>query len=298
MSDPAPSTPAPFIDTSALREIANGVWVICDHRVPLVPNVGIVLGEQSALVIDTGMGAANGRRVLELAQSLAGTRDLYLTITHFHPEHGYGAEPFKGIAKIVYNREQANELADKGVGYLEMFRGMGPVVVKALEGTQLVEADQCYDGAEHEIDLGGRTAVLRTWGKAHTRGDQVVYLPQDRILFTGDLAEEKTFPIFPWFPPQDADIDGANWIRVLNDCLALDPQIVVPGHGEIGGAEILTDVRDYILFVSERVAEAAKAGNSVDEMVAELGPRILALHPDWHFPEWIDFAIRYHASLA
>lgn len=298
MSDPAPSTPAPFIDTSALREIANGVWVICDHRVPLVPNVGIVLGKQSALVIDTGMGAANGHRVLELAQSLAGTRDLYLTITHFHPEHGYGAEPFKGIAKIVYNREQANELADKGVGYLEMFRGMGPVVAEALEGTQLVEADQCYDGTEHQIDLGGRTAVLRTWGKAHTRGDQIVYLPQDRILFTGDLAEEKTFPIFPWFPPQDADIDGANWVRVLNDCLALDPRIVVPGHGEIGDAQILADVRDYIVFVSEQVAKAAKAGKSVDDMVAELGPKILALHPDWHFPEWIDFAIRYHASLA
>jgi glyoxylase-like metal-dependent hydrolase (beta-lactamase superfamily II) len=175
---------------------------------------------------------------------------------------------------------------------------MGPAVAKALEGTRLVEADRLYDGAEHEIDLGGRKVVLRNWGKAHTRGDQIVFLPGEGILFTGDLAEEKTFPIFPWFPPEDADIDGANWIRVLDACLVLKPRIVVPGHGEVGGAEIVRGVRDYIADLGERVLAARKQGKATDEIVAELAPKIRAGHPDWHFPEWIDFAIRYYGSLA
>jgi glyoxylase-like metal-dependent hydrolase (beta-lactamase superfamily II) len=299
MSDQNPGNPpAPTVDVSGVREIASGVWVIPDHRVPLVPNIGIVLGSHSALVVDTGMGRENGQNVLATARRLAGERKLILTLTHFHPEHGYGAEPFKGNAEIVYNREQAAELADKGEAYLGMFRGMGPAVAKALEGTRLVEADRLYDGSQHEIDLGGRKVVLTNWGKAHTRGDQIVFLPEEGILFTGDLAEEKTFPIFPWFPPEDADIDGANWISALDACLALKPRIVVPGHGDIGGAEIVRGVRDYIADLGQRVLAARKAGKAADEIVAELAPKIRAEHPDWHFPEWIDFAIRYYGSLA
>ncbi|MBX9459715.1 MAG: MBL fold metallo-hydrolase [Rhizobium sp.] len=279
--------------------MAKGVFVITDRRVPLVPNIGIVLGETSALVIDTGMGNANGKAVLEAAKKLADDRNLILTLTHFHPEHGYGADAFKSVARIIYNKAQADELADKGQPYLDMFKGMGPTVAEALADTTLVAADELYDGAEHILDLGGRTAVLKTWGKAHTRGDQVVYLPDCRVLFTGDLAEERTFPIFPWFPPDDMDIDGANWIEVLDDCLALAPEIVVPGHGDIDGGAILTDVRDYIADVAALVKKAAIAGKSKDEMIAELGPAIRAAHPDWHFPEWIDFAIRYfHAQQA
>jgi len=70
--------PPPNVDASALSEIAKGVFVIGDRRVPLVPNIGIVLGDDSALVIDTGMGPANGAKVLEVGshaprQSIAAT---------------------------------------------------------------------------------------------------------------------------------------------------------------------------------------------------------------------------------
>lgn len=292
----APVSPPPIVDTSAIREIADGVFVIVDHRVPLVPNIGIVLGEKKVLVIDTGMGSKNGRSVLDVARKLAGDRELILTITHFHPEHGYGAAPFKGTARIIYNKDQAEELADKGQAYLDMFRAMGPAVNEALEDTELVAADELYEGGGHSIDLGGRVVLLKNWGKAHTRADQIVYLPAEKILFTGDLAEEKTFPIFPWFPPHDVDIDGANWRKVLDACLALEPAIVVPGHGETGDASILRDVRDYIIDVESRVTLSAAAGRSADEIISELAPAIKAQHPDWHFPEWVDFAIRYYVA--
>ncbi|MFE0019283.1 MBL fold metallo-hydrolase [Mesorhizobium sp. NPDC059054] len=295
MSDNTPNPPAPTVEANAPRRIADGVFVIEDRRVPLVPNIGIVLGNEKALVIDTGMGRRNGERVLAAARALAGSRPLILTLTHFHPEHGYGADAFKGNAEIVYNRAQADELADKGEAYLGMFKGMGPSIAEALAGTELVAADRLYADAEHLLDLGGRKVLLKSWGKAHTRGDQIVYLPDERVLFTGDLAEEKTFPIFPWFPPNDMDIDAGNWVKALDDCLALQPSTVVPGHGDIGGAAILTGVRDYIVDVAAKVA-AARGEGSDEQIVAALAPRIRAQHPDWHFPEWIDFAIRYQLA--
>jgi glyoxylase-like metal-dependent hydrolase (beta-lactamase superfamily II) len=300
MSETSPSAvpPAPIVDPSAIKEIAPGVFVICDRRVPLVPNIGIVLGSNAALVVDTGMGPANGRKVLDAARRIAGQRPLVLTLTHFHPEHGFGAQVFKGAAKIRYNRSQRDELQAKGEAYLGMFRTFGPDVAQALEGTELVQPDEIYDEASTSIDLGGRTVELRTWGLAHTAGDQIVWLPQERILFTGDLAEERIFPIFPWFPPDDASIDGARWAQILSELIGWKPAIVVPGHGDIGGAEILAAVRDYMVDLGRRVAAERKAGKDADAIVATLAPKIRAEHPDWSAPEWIDFAIRYYSTLS
>jgi glyoxylase-like metal-dependent hydrolase (beta-lactamase superfamily II) len=296
MADAAP--PPPIIDVSGMREIASGVYVIPDRRVPLVPNIGVVLGDEAALVIDAGMGPQNGAAVFEAAKRVAGGRRLVLTVTHFHPEHGFGAQAFKGKAHIFYNAAQRDELAGKGEGYLNMFRGLGPGVAAALEGTTLVMPDDTYAGSSTTLDLGGRSVELRTWGLAHTRGDQVAWLPAERILFTGDLAEERIFPIFPWFPPDDADLDGACWAAILGELEGWQPGIVVPGHGDVGGVEILVAVRTYMLDLSQRVAKRRKADESADEIVASLGPVIRAEHPDWSSPEWIDFVIRYYASLS
>ena len=75
--------PPPNVDTREPEEVAAGIFVIRDRRVPLVPNVGIVLGEESALVVDTGMGPVNGQRVLEAARRLAAGRRLILTLLAF-----------------------------------------------------------------------------------------------------------------------------------------------------------------------------------------------------------------------
>jgi glyoxylase-like metal-dependent hydrolase (beta-lactamase superfamily II) len=271
--------------------------VIPDHRVPLVPNIGIVVGDDAVLVVDTGMGPANGRRVLEAARGLAGGRRLILTLTHFHPEHGFGAQAFKGAATIVYNRAQRDELAQKGAAYVGMFSGFGPAVKAALDGTDLVMPEIVYDGPGAEIDLGGRRVSLRSWGMAHTAGDQVVWLPEERIVFTGDLAEERQFPIFPWFPPDDASIDGARWAAVLGEIEAWSPAVVVPGHGAVGDAAVLAAVRSYITDLGARVAASRAKGDAADEIAENLGPIVKAEHPDWSSPEWVDFAIRYYASL-
>jgi glyoxylase-like metal-dependent hydrolase (beta-lactamase superfamily II) len=300
MTDATPEAapPLPDVDPSAIREIARDIHVISDRRVPLVPNIGIVGGSDAVLVIDTGMGPANGRRVLGAAKQIAGPRRLILTLTHFHPEHGFGAQVFKGATRITYNRAQRDELQAKGEGYLGMFRTFGPGVAAALEGTRIVMPDDVYDGSSAEIDLGGRKAVLRTWGLAHTRGDQVVWLPEERILFTGDLAEERIFPIFPWFPPNDADLDAMRWVDILAELESWKPDIVVPGHGDIGSAEILATVRDYMVDLGQRVAAQRKAGKDADTIVADLAPKVRAEHPDWSAPEWIDFAIRYYSSVS
>jgi len=243
------------------------------------------------LVVDTGMGPRNGATVRGHADRLAAGRRLFLTLTHFHPEHGYGAQAFTGDAVTVYNRAQLEELRAKGAGYLELFKTFGAPVAAELEGVELVEPQIAYDGAA-ELDLGGSRALLRDWGRAHTLGDQTVFLPEQRVLFTGDLVEERCFAIFPWFPPDDVDVDGHRWIEVLEELERLDPAIVVPGHGDVGGPELIATAREYLELLRDETARLADEGATEDDLAAELDRSLRALHPDWAQPEWIAFGAR------
>jgi glyoxylase-like metal-dependent hydrolase (beta-lactamase superfamily II) len=283
--------PAPIVNGSP-HELAEGVYVVPDGRVPLVPNVGIVLGDDAVLVVDTAMGPRNGERIHEMAGALASGRRMLLTITHFHPEHGFGAQAFRD-AEIVYNRAQLDELHEKGAAYLEMFRTFGDNVAHQLENVELVEPDTVYDGDVHELDLGGRRVELRTLGRAHTRGDQVVFLPEERILYTGDLVEERCFAIFPYFPPEDANVDGDRWLAVLERLEALEPKIVVPGHGDVGDAGVIAATREYITLLRAETHRLADEGAGVDEAVEQIDASMRALHPDWVQPEWIAFGVRH-----
>ena len=287
----------PTVDTSNPEEIAEGVWLVRDHRVWLVPNIGIVLGSDAALVIDCGLGPANGERVLDVARRIAGNRRLFLTMTHFHPEHGYGAQVFRPEATIIYNQSQRDELQEKGTRYIDLFRiTQTPPAVAALDGTKIVMPHFTYDGPRAELDLGGRKVSFQTWGTAHTRGDQVVFLPKERILFAGDLIEERMFPIFPWFPPHDHEIDGARWVEVLNGFRAFDPTRVVPGHGDIGDIQIAVNLASHIETVGREVRRRRQDGKTVDQIIAEYKPDIIAAYPGWEHSDLINWEIQYFAA--
>ncbi|TVT11124.1 MBL fold metallo-hydrolase [Amycolatopsis bartoniae] len=284
-----PDGPAPVVSGEPV-EVAEGVFVIPDGRVELVPNVGIVVGRDAALVVDTGLGPRNGATVLSQARRLAGDRRLYLTVTHFHPEHGFGAQVFKGAATIVYNAAQREELRRKGAGYVQMFSGLNPAVAAELRDVELVAPDVVFD-REAELDLGGRKVVLRHVGPAHTASDQVV-LVDDRVLFGGDLLENGIFPIAPYFPPHDVEVDVAGWIAVLGELLALAPEVVVPGHGEVTGPALIREVRDYLAHVRGEAVRLREAGVAVDEAAAAVEKDALERWGTWERPEWVGLAVR------
>ncbi len=288
--------PAPVVENSPV-EVADGVFVIPDGRVPLVPNIGIVRGSTAVLVVDAGMGPRNGEIVRRHAKELASGLPLFLTLTHFHPEHGFGAQAFTDGATIVYNREQLDELRSKGEAYLTRFRTFGDAIAEQLEGVDLVEPHLAYEGAA-ELVLGGRSAQLRTFGLGHTRGDQVVFVPEERVLFTGDLVESRCFAIFPWFPPDEVDVDGERWIAVLEQLERLEPAVVVPGHGEVGDTGVIVTAREYLEQLRSEARRLAGEGASEDEAVSELDRSMRELHPDWAQPEWIAFGTRHFYAAA
>ena len=233
------------VQITGLKEVAPDLVVVPSRDADLVPNIGVIGGAHSVLIVETGMGPGNAEKVLKFAASYAKGRRLYLTTTHFHPEHAFGAQVFAGQATYLVNRAQADDLATKGAGYLEMFRGLGEWVARQLEGVELASPGLLYDGL-YDLDLGGRMVRLRPTGRASNKGDQVVTVPDAGVIFTGDLVETGQFSIFPWFPPHDTDVSGLGWIAVMHRLIDESPLIVVPGHGDFGGPQLLADVRDYL----------------------------------------------------
>jgi glyoxylase-like metal-dependent hydrolase (beta-lactamase superfamily II) len=284
--------PTPDVVPSTAIPIARGVHIIPDCGVPLVPNIGLIEGQDAVLVVDCGMGPANGKRVFDWAQTIAKGRRIYLTLTHFHPEHSFGASAFTGQAEIIVNSLQAEEAADKAEAYLQMFRGFGPHVAAALEGTRLVPPVRIYRGSL-ELDLGGRSVRLEEIGPAHTGGDQIIWLEQERILFTGDLAEEGMFPIFPWFPGQDTDLDAGRWEAALRTLVARGPMTVIPGHGAVSDESLLTILAGYMQDMR------GLSGDLGTELhIPAIETHFTERHPEWQGKEWIGFAARHYRDVA
>jgi glyoxylase-like metal-dependent hydrolase (beta-lactamase superfamily II) len=282
-----PVTHEPIVELTQIRELARDLVAIPNRGVELVPNIGVIGGTHSVLVVETGMGPRNAEKVLAFAAEYAKGRRLYLTTTHFHPEHAFGAQAFAGEATYLVNSAQAADLAGKGPGYLEMFRGLGTSVARQLEGVELVTPDTVYDDA-YELDLGGRVVQLRATGRAHSKGDQVVTVPDAGVLFTGDLVEAGQFSIFPWFPPYDTDVSGLRWIEVMRRLVATEPDVVVPGHGDISGPRLLADVRDYLELLRVETWRRRDSAMSEETIVAEVRALMIERHPEWSGQDWID----------
>jgi len=281
--------PAPLVQENKTVRVSEHVYVIPDGRVNLVPNIGIIVGTRAALIVDAGMGPKNGQVVVrELAKVSKNTR-LYLTTTHFHPEHVMGAQAFPASTIVIRTKLQQEEVDRKQPEYIHNFSQRTPEIKALLQDVKPRAPDVVFD-REIKLDLGGVTARVFWLGAAHTRGDSFIFVEEDGVLFTGDVVVNRFFPIFP-----DADANGKSWLAILNQLETLQPRKIVPGHGEVGDATLVGKEQTYLREIQSRVAELKAQGKSSEEAAQLLSVEFRAKYSDWDNPGWIaDAARRYY----
>src|SRR4051812_33305559 len=223
----------PLIKPEGLKAVSEHVQVIPDNSVPLVPNVGYIIGDKALLVIDTGLGPRNGAAVFEVAQKLAGSRPIYLAVTHFHPEHDLGAQAFSAETRLIRSADQQKDIAEFGLDLAKVFAGRSAINAELLNGADFRKPDIVFDQA-YDLDLGGVTARLLALGANHTRGDVGIWVEADRVLFAGDVAMKAQ----PAFASPYSSI--RQWFASLERLEALKPAVVVPSHGPLGDASFIT----------------------------------------------------------
>src|SRR5579863_8772860 len=173
----------------------NSVTRVSDHVYAIVgfPNIGIVVGDRATLVVDTGLGPRNGTIVLKQAEKLAKAQILYLTTTHFHPEHAMGEQAFPARTVIIRDAAQQEEMNKHATEFMDLFRGFSAQSKELLQDVKMRPPDIVFD-KEIKLDLGGITARLMWLGPAHTLGDEIIFVEPDSVLIPGDIVQDKIVP--------------------------------------------------------------------------------------------------------
>jgi len=282
----AQSPPAvPLVRENVTEKISDHVYVIPDASVPLVPNIGFVVGSKAALVFDTGMGRRNGDAVMRELAKVSKNSQWYVATTHFHPEHSMGTS-FPAGTTFLYPKAQQQDFDEFGAGMVDTFSKRSPAIADLLQDAKYPRATQPFD-RDQKLDLGGVHVTLTWLGPTHTRGDTAIFVEEDRILFAGDLAMKSAFPAFA--SPYSS---GKTWLASLDKLDAMRPVKVVGSHGEMGDASLISEYRNYLRAVQSRVAQLKSSGVSVTDASKTLTAEFEAKYPNWSAPARIAGAVQ------
>jgi glyoxylase-like metal-dependent hydrolase (beta-lactamase superfamily II) len=267
----AQNAPAPQgVPENSITHVSEHVYAIIGF-----PNIGIVVGNRATLVVDTGMGPSNGAIVMREVEKLSKSPNLYLTTTHFHPEHASGEQAFPQRTILIRPAAQQEEMEQHGGEFMEMFRSRSELFREQLKDVKLRPPDIVFDH-EAKLDLGGVTARLMWFGPAHTAGDELIFVEPDRALLPGDIVENKLVPNMP-----NAQSSPQGWITILDKIAPLNPRYIVPDHGKLGDGSLIAQERAFLVDLQTRALELKSQAIRVEEAQKRLTEELKASYPDW-----------------
>ena len=252
-------------------KVSEHVWAIMGW-----PNIAIVVGSRAVLVVDTGLGPRNGATIARVVSKLApGNQKLYLTTTHFHPEHAAGEAGFPASTILIRDAVQQQEMELHGKEMVDLFAGRSAQQKELLAAATLRAPDVTFEN-QAKVDLGGVTARLLWFGGAHTKGDELTFVEPDRTLVSGDVVQNKVVPgIFR---------DGgtpSSWLAVLDKVLALNALHVLPDHSAPGDGSMVAMEKKFIGDLRTSALELKQKGVSADAAGTQLGSEFKTRYPDW-----------------
>jgi glyoxylase-like metal-dependent hydrolase (beta-lactamase superfamily II) len=260
----------PVLGEEAVK-VSEHVWAIMGW-----PNIAIVVGSDAVLVVDTGLGPRNGATISRVVRKLApNNQKLFLTTTHFHPEHAAGEAGFPAGTVLIRNSVQQREMESTGKEMVDLFAGRSPQQKELLANATLRTPDVTFDN-EAKLALGGVTARLLWFGGAHTKGDMLTFVEPDRTLISGDVVQNKVVPnIFR---------DGgtpSSWLAVLDKITALNALHVLPTHSAPGDGSLVGLEKKFISDLRSSALELKKNGVPVDDAGKRLAEEFKTKYPDW-----------------
>jgi glyoxylase-like metal-dependent hydrolase (beta-lactamase superfamily II) len=266
----------PLVKEGTTVKISEHVWVIPDEKVPMVPNVGIIVGSRATMVVDPGMGLKSGQAVLNEVNKVSRNSELYIVNTHFHPEHTTGEAAFPASTKIYRPSAQQQDVDEMGMKWVDIFRSRTPMIADVLKDITSFRAPSETFEREKIIDLGGVRVRMVWLGPGHTRGDSIIVVEGEGVMFSGDLAMKQLYPAFA--TPQSS---ARSWLVALDRMDTYKATKLVPSHGELADASIIGAYRDYLKALQARAAELKREGKSADEASKALTAEFSAKYKDW-----------------
>ncbi len=263
--------------TKGLHKLLQGVYAYLQPRGQWgLNNAGLIADGDQTLLIDTLFDLRSTREMLDsMRQAEPATIKGIdtLVITHANGDHFYGSELVKG-AQVICTEACAQEMADAPPQMMDALMKQAPALGGL--GEFLIDCFGAFDfeainplpvtrtfSKRLELGVGDKEVRLIEVGPAHTRGDLIVYLPRDKLVFAADILFIKGTPIM-WAGPVK------NWIAACDLMLDLDVEVIVPGHGPITDKRGVQSIKDYWEFIESESRKRFDAGLTAEQAAADI----------------------------
>jgi len=211
---------------------------------------------EGIVVIDTFETPEQARAARALIEGLGRGPVRYVINTHHHGDHVFGNQAYSDLP-IIAHAEAARAIVDSRPN-----AEWASQIAEDHPGFVLTLPNALYEGDGMKIVLGGKTLVLKHFRRAHSFSDTVVFSASDGVLVCADLVFNEMIN----FWTGECGIDVDNWIAALDELSRWQGvDYVVPGHGAVGGAEIIRARREYLADLRETVVGAMQRGSSLEE---------------------------------
>lgn len=234
-------------------------------------NAGLVVGDGASLLIDTLFDLKLTREMLDSMAPVSASAPIGTVVnTHANGDHCYGNQLVRDC-EIVASAATAHEMSEVPASMMaglnaapgelgELFRSFFGAF--DFEGIEFTPPTTTFSGS-HQLQIGGRSVDLYEVGPAHTAGDTIVHLSDAGVVLTGDILFSKGTPIV-WAGPL------SNWVAACDRIEALNPSVVIPGHGPISTLAEVRDCREYLTMVEREATARFQAGMSAYDAAADI----------------------------
>ena len=259
-------TPAASRPLMSLQQAVPGVYYVqglsemgSSANQNFISNAGFVVTPKGVVVIDALGSPELGRRLLAEIRKVTAAPIHTVVVTHYHADHIYGLQVFKEQGARIVAHQAAREYLTSDTARLRLEASRQDLWPWVDEKTRLVAADEWLSGGT-QFEVGGVQFQVVPVGPSHTAEDLVVYVPQKKALFAGDLVFRNRIPFV-------GQADSRHWIEAMESLLKFDAKVVIPGHGPVS-TDPQADMRltrDYLVYLRESMGRGAREMEPFDE---------------------------------
>ena len=242
------------------------------------PNTGIVIGDDAVMVIDTQATPVMAQDVIRRIRAVTDKPIRYVVLSHYHAVRVLGASGYRP-EHVIASRDTYDLIVERGEADMKSEIERFPRLFRAVESVPGLTWPTIVFEKRLTLMLGRLRVELMQLGRGHTKGDTVVWLPEERILFSGDLVEFDA-------TPYTGDAYLGDWPATLDAIAALRPQKLVPGRGAalMNAAEVaagLDGTRSFVTEMYAAVREGAHAGKDLRTVYRETYERLKPRFGHW-----------------
>jgi cyclase len=264
-------------------ELANGVYARLHEG---LTNAGIIIGDDGVMLIDSLRVPSFARDLIADVKKLTDKPIRYVVDTHSHWDHSWGNEEFPN-STLVGHANCRREMLDPDitVAWRDKVIASGDPWSEEAKSVQITPPALTFEDTLH-LEFAGRPIDMHWLGRAHTSGDIFINLPDDGLLFTGDVAQDGGVPYM---------MDGylKDWVGTDSRLVGIECERFMAGHGPIGSPAAISEARDFIVTLVSGVEAAIADGQDSATAESAINTSLSERFGGWRGFERVEASIAY-----